>query len=257
MDILIINPNTSIDFTNRIDFIAKSYANPRTNVKTLNPQTGPGSIEGMYDAMLSAPGILDIFLRNHSKFDAFVMASYGDHPMISALREITHKPVIGIAEASMQVACQLGYRFSIVTSGARWVPLLEESVVKYGLSDRCSSIRSIHLPVWELESGSQIDVIQEITNVAMLAIKEDKADVICLGSGGMARFHKLIEEKLCVPVVDGVIAGLKMAESIVQMGLSTSKQSLYATPKKRPLQRLPEDYSSPNDNQEPGIAILK
>lgn len=236
MNILIINPNTSIDFTERIDFIAKQYACHGTQITTVNPIYGPRSIEGMQDAMLSGPGILDIFLKHQNNSDAVVMASYGDHPMIYALRELTHKPVIGIAEASMHIACQLGNRFSIITSGARWEPLLEAAVSKYGLASRCTSIRSINLPVWALETDSQFDTIEEVTKQALAAVKEDKADVICLGSAGMAEFHEHIEAKTGVPVVDGVVAGLKIAESIVKMGLSTSKQSLYAPPQSKPFQ---------------------
>ena len=236
MNILIINPNTSADFTNRIDIITKQYACPGTLITTVNPEHGPRSIEGVHDIMLSGPGILDIFLAHQNQCDAVVIASYGDHPMIYALRELTEKPIIGIAEASMHLACHLGNRFSIITSGARWEPLLVGAVNKYGLSSRCASIRSINLPVWALEADSEFDTVDEVIKQARIAVKEDGADVICLGSGGMAEIHQVVEEKVGVPVVNGVVAGLKIAESIVKMGLFTSKQSMYASPQPKPFQ---------------------
>ena len=80
-------------------------------------------------------------------FDGFVIACYSDHPTIYALREITHKPVLGIAEASMYLACMLGYKFSIVTTNEEWEPLLWDAVQHYGLAQRCASVRSARMPV--------------------------------------------------------------------------------------------------------------
>ena len=109
MNILLINPNTSEEFTNRIQKIANDFALPTTNPVAVNPNTGPKSIESIYDELLSSLGTLDVAIANLDKFDAFVIACYSDHPTIYALREITEKPVLGIAEASMYIACMVGY----------------------------------------------------------------------------------------------------------------------------------------------------
>ena len=49
----------------------------------------------------------------------------GPHPAIDALREATDLPTMGIMEASVLYALPLGASFSIVTTSARWAPLLE------------------------------------------------------------------------------------------------------------------------------------
>ena len=245
MKILIVNPNTSKIFTKRIDVIAQAYAEPSTEITAINPQKGPQSIEGIYDAALSAAGILEAVIPKIYGFDAFVMASYGDHPIIYALREITEKPVISIAEASMHFACMLGYRFSIITSSITWEPLLLSAVQKYGLMDRCASVMAIKLPVLALEAEDQKDIIHEICRVGRIALENDGAEVLCLGSGGMVGLHKRIEDKLNVPVVDGVLAGVKIAESLVSIGLSTSKYGGYAQPKTKPVKGLKPLFSEP------------
>ena len=73
----------------------------------MNPAYGPRSIESIYDELLSSAGTLELALAQRDNFDAFVIACYSDHPTVYALREITDKPVLGIAEASMYVACML------------------------------------------------------------------------------------------------------------------------------------------------------
>ena len=62
-------------------------------------------------------------------------------------------------------------------------------------------------------------------------MREDKAEVICLGCGGMAGLAEQIRQRSGVPVVDGVTAAVTLAESLVRLGLSTSKVRTYAAPR--------------------------
>jgi len=235
VNILLINPNTSEEFTNRIQKIANDFALPTTNPVAVNPNTGPKSIESIYDELLSSLGTLDVAIANLDKFDAFVIACYSDHPTIYALREITEKPVLGIAEASMYIACMVGYKFSIVTTNEEWEPLLWDAVRRYGLAERCASVRSTRMPVLALESASPEETYQMILKTAQLAIVEDDAEVICLGCAGMAGLDKRLQEELGIPVLDGVVGALKLLEGLVGYGISTSKKRVFAKPGYKPL----------------------
>ena len=115
MKFLVVNPNTTHDFTDRIRNTVQKYAAPETRFDVINPASGPRSIESNYDALLSAQGTLEAVLALKDQYDAFLMACYGDLPVISAVREVVDQPVLGIAEASVHMACMLGRRFSIVT----------------------------------------------------------------------------------------------------------------------------------------------
>ena len=229
MRILFINPNTSQSFTTKIQTIAKKYASPRTEIRAINPDSGPRSIESVYDELLSSPGTLKAALNNLD-FDGFVIACYSDHPTVYALREITDKPVLGIAEASMFVACMLGHKFSVVTTNREWEPLLWDAVRHYGMAERCASVRSTGMPVLALESAKPEETYQMILNASRRAIEEDGAEVICLGCAGMAGLDKKLEAELCIPVVDGVVAALKLMEGLVGYGLHTSKRLAYSQP---------------------------
>lgn len=245
MRILLINPNTSEDFTHKIQTIASQYALPTTETLAVNPASGPRSIESIYDELLSAPGTIETALAHLDTCDAIVIACYSDHPAVYALREITDKPVVGIAEASMLIACLLGHKFSVVTTNREWVPLLWDAVRHYGLAERCASFRSTGMPVLALESASPEETYQMILNASRQALEQDGAEVICLGCAGMAGLDKRLQADLNVPVVDGVTGALKLLEGLVGYGLRTSKRLSYSRPGHKELLGYPAVFSTP------------
>jgi allantoin racemase len=245
MRILFINPNTSKEFTGRIQTIAQQYALPTTEVAAINPSSGPRSIESIYDELLSSAGTLELLIAELDNYDAFVIACYSDHPTIYAGREITDKPVLGIAEATMYLACMVGYKFSIVTTNDEWEPLLWDAVHHYGLTGRCASVRTTGMAVLDLEAAGEEDTYNMILAGARQALDQDGAEVICLGCAGMAGLDKQLEELLGVPVIDGVVGALKLLEGLVGYGLRTSKRRAYATPARKELLNLPNIFDRP------------
>jgi allantoin racemase len=252
MQVLLINPNTSESFTAKIQAIAEKYALPGTHALAVNPSTGPRSIESIYDELLSAPGTIEVALAHLADFDAFVIACYSDHPAVYALREISDKPVLGIAEASMYVACMLGYKFSVVTTNREWEPLLWDAVRHYGLAERCASVRSTGMPVLALESASPEETYQMILAAARQAMEKDGAEVICLGCAGMTGLDKKLEAELHIPVVDGVVSALKLLEGLLGYGIRTSKRLAYSQPGYKELVGYPEIFSSPYKSGQEG-----
>jgi allantoin racemase len=128
------------------------------------------------------------------------------------------------------VACLLGHRYSVVTTLDRTVPLIEDRLKLAGLDSRCASVRSSGLTVLQLEQDEELTV-KMIVRESSLAVRYDKAEVICLGCGGMAGLDEALRTETGVPVVDGVTAAVKLAESLVALNLSTSKVRTYAPPR--------------------------
>jgi allantoin racemase len=250
MRILFINPNTSAEFTDKVARVARSYAAPGTEIVARTPAAGPRSIEGIYDELLSCAPTLAVALEELDNVDAIAIACYSDHPTVYALREITDKPVIGIAEASVLMACMLGHRFAIVTTNEEWVPLLWDAVHHYGLAERCASVRSTGLQVLELEEKSEAEINALMETVSQRALAEDGAEVICLGCAGMSGLDKELTPRLGVPVVDGVVAALKLLEGAVSYGIKTSKRRAYAQPGYKEQVNLPAAFARPY--QKPG-----
>lgn len=245
MRILVINPNTNAEMTRAIEATARRYARPTTQVEAVRASAGPLSIEGHYDEATSVLGTLQPVLEREADYDAFVIACFSNHPAISAARELTRKPVLGIAEASMLLACLLGHRFSVVTTSPRWKPMLEDAVRAYGLEARCASVRSSGLAVLDLEVLPQEQVCRTLIEEGRRAVVEDGAEAICLGCAGMAGLDKRLEDELGVPVLDSVVSAVKLAEILGDYGLQTSKVNLFRPVDARETVNLPPPFDAP------------
>jgi allantoin racemase len=239
MRLLMLNPNTTESFTSRIFEIARQSAAVGTEIVALNPTSGPQSIESVYDELLSAQPTLELALANLDGCDALCIACYSDHPAVYALREIATQPVLGIAEASMMMACLIGRKFSVVTTNNEWIPLLADAAKRYGLAERFASVRATGMPVLALASGDEGHNFNAILRQAQIALDEDGAEVICLGCAGMAGMDKRLEQAVGVPVLDGVTCAVKLLEGLISCGLSTSKRRTYAQPHPKELVNIP------------------
>lgn len=139
------------------------------------------------------------------------------------LQELLDVPVVDITEAAASTAMFLGHKYSVVTTLDRAVPLIEDRLKLAGLEARCASVTASGMAVLELEEYPE-RAVEAIVSQAEQAVHNDKAEVIVLGCGGMAGLDEQIRQRTGVPpVVDGVAAAVTIAESLVRLGLSTSK----------------------------------
>jgi allantoin racemase len=242
--IKVINGNTYDAMTQGIDEAAQAARFNMTEIVTTQPKTGPESIEGFYDEFLAVPGILEEVVLSIADFDAFVIACWGD-PGVEAAREITSKPVVGIAEASLYVVNMLAARWGVVTTGHRVLDMIEKTIYKTGFAHRCVSIRTTGLAVTETETA-RAATLDALEVAGRLAIEEDKAEALCLGCAGMSGLDRELEVRLGVPVVDAVAAAVKMAEALVSLKKQTSKALTYRSPELKKIKGYP-DYMQPGN----------
>ncbi|SDV00721.1 aspartate/glutamate racemase family protein [Pseudomonas mucidolens] len=229
MRILVVNVNTTESITQAIAQQARSVAAAGTEIVGLTPFFGAESVEGNFESYLAAIAVMDRVMAYEQPFDAVIQAGYGEHGR-EGLQELLNVPVVDITDAAASTAMFLGHAYSVVTTLDRTVPLIEDRLKLSGLYARCASVRASGLAVLELEEDPR-RAVEAIVRQAELAVREDKAEVICLGCGGMAGLDEEIRQRTGVPVVDGVTAAVTLAESLVRLGLSTSKVRTYATPR--------------------------
>ena len=148
--------------------------------------------------------------------------------------ELAQGPVIGIAEAAMHMATMVATRFSIVTTLPRTLIIARHLLHQYGFHQHCAALHAIDLPVLALEDGSGL-AQEKVRERCIRALKEDGSGAIVLGCGGMATLAQELTRELRVPVIDGVSAAVKMVESLVALGLATSKHGDLAFPEKKAL----------------------
>lgn len=244
-----INPNTTLEMTENIGRQADRYTHDDTEVVAVSPEKGPVSIESYYDDYLSVPGSLEEILKDEDAFDAFVIACWGD-PGLEACREVTDKPVVGIAEGSMYVANMLGEQFSVATILPRAKSFIYAAVEKAGLESQCASVRCTDLTVLDTEHERDT-TFTGLLEVSRAAIEEDGAEAICLGCAGMGGLAERLEAELPVPVVDSVGAGAVLAESLVQLGKRTSKSMTFKAPEPKEIKGYPEIYQFGGPTEQP------
>jgi allantoin racemase len=231
MRIKLINPNSTASMTASMAQAARQVAASGTEIDAVTSVSGPVSIEGHYDEAISVIGLIDA-MRADPDADAYVVACFGD-PGLLAARELTHAPVVGIAEAAMHAATFLSTSFSIVTTLDRTRIIAEALVRNYGMRDACRRVRAIDLPVLDLEAPG--DRVHEIILAESLrALEEDRCGAIVLGCAGMTGLVDYLGARLPVPVIDGVVAAVKFAEALVGARLFTSKHGDLAFPLPKP-----------------------
>lgn len=237
MRVVVVNVNTTETMTRAIAAQAQAVAADGTEIIGLTPRFGAESVEGNFESYLAAVGVMDAVTRYPEPYDAVIQAGFGEHGR-EGLQELVDVPVVDITEAAAHLAHLLGHRYSVVTTLDRTVPLIEDRLKLAGLDARCASVRSSGLSVLELE-GDPADTTKAIVAEAQRAIDEDRAEVICLGCGGMAGLDAAVAAATGAPTVDGVTAAVKLAESLVSLGLSTSKIRTFAAPRPKTITGWP------------------
>lgn len=218
MRICIINPNTTSAMTDLMAEVARSAAGPDTDIVAVTSSMGPASIESHYDEAMSVPGLLAAIVADRESehpSDAYLIACFGD-PGLDAAREIAGAPVLGIAQAAMHLAALSGGGFSVVTTLGRTIGRAEELTHRYGVAGLCRGLHACEIPVLELESNPDTEVI--LTDACARALTGDGSESVVLGCGGMADLAARISDKIGAPVIDGVAAGVRLLQALVPVG---------------------------------------
>jgi len=225
----VVNPNTTAAMTKVIARAAESVARPGTTIRAVESTFGPASIEGAYDDAFAVPGLLERIAEGEAEgAGAHVIACFDDTGL-DAARALSGAPVVGIGEAGFHLASLLAHRFAVVTTLARSVPVLENNLLRYGLDRRCARVRATDVPVLELDdpaSNARARISAEIAG----ALDQDGAEAVVLGCAGMADLAASLSVEFSVPVIDGVVAAVVLAEGLATVGLKTSKRGGFARP---------------------------
>jgi allantoin racemase len=225
----IVNPNTTESFTRKIEAAAIAVASNDTKIFATQPDMGPVSIEGYYDEVFAMPGMLmRVVAAEEKNVSGHVIACFDDTGL-DAARMAATAPVVGIGEAAFHAASLIAYKFSVVTTLSRSIPVIEHNLIRYGLTSRCAKVRAAEVPVLSLEdsnSPARARISQEIE----MAKSQDACEAIVLGCAGMADLAQSLSEEHGLPVIDGVSAAIGLIEMLVRSNLRTSKIGGYAKP---------------------------
>jgi Asp/Glu/hydantoin racemase len=206
MRLLLINPNTTEAMTAKMAAAARAFL-PGVEVATSTGRFGAQYIASRASYAVAGHAALDCYARDGAGADAVLLACFGD-PALDAIREVSRVPVTSLVEAACAAAGEKDRRFSIVTGGERWGPMLREQVRAHGLDGQISSIRTV------APSGGAIAADPEgayalLAETCRLCVAEDGAEAVILGGAGLIGIAAAIQPRVPVPVICSVDAGLE------------------------------------------------
>jgi allantoin racemase len=221
--ITVINPNTSAELTATITKAAQAVAGAGVSVTGVHPAAGVPSVESHAEEAIAAVGVMEQVRAHQADTDAFVIACFGDTG-VPAAREVATCPVVGMTEAALQTACLVAHRFVVITLPARTIAHSDRVVRALGLEHRCT-VTAVDVAVADLVAGSThlLDAFDEAARAA------DRAEAVVLGCAGLADLIDPLSDRLGVPVIDGIAAGVGIAAGLVAMGLNTSRASTFGS----------------------------
>lgn len=229
MKVRVINPTTTVEWNEETREAYASAAEPGTRISVAALEGGTPSVEYRRDIALVAPWVVRAAIEAEQQGCDGVIVDCMIDPGVAAAREAVNIPVVGPSESSMRLAALLGHRFSILTVAQHLREMMRERARIYGLEGKLVSVRSLDIPVLELDDDPQFTFEREV-ELAVRAVELDEADVIIPGCTGLAgeadRIRAaLLERGIDIAVIDPPSAAMRQMEQILAQGLNTSRVS--------------------------------
>ena len=203
MRILIINPNSDEHTDSLMAQKAKNLALPGVQVDVTHVTRAPKLVSSYEDQAVSGEEMMEIVRGRGKDYDAYVVACHSD-PNLDLVREITDKPVVGIAEASIKIGAAMGNGFAVISPSPKSISKKIALARKYHCDHLLRTIKV-----------SRSDDKEDLLAAAREAIQEFGVDVIVLGCANYTTADGYIERELGCPVLDGVACALFIAAGLV------------------------------------------
>jgi allantoin racemase len=201
--ILLVNGNSSQTVTDRLAGLAMAAA-PQLEFRPCTPQGGPAYVSTAEDVALAARKVVETIALSalNVEPDGCIIACFGEPGLLEARRRFAF-PIVGMAEASMLTAMQLGENFAILTLGEHWPKMLRELVKLYGVQDRCVGIERIEGTPFEL-IADPLGAAESVTAAA----KKCGASIVIVGGAALTGLASAIGPLEGVRLIDCLQASI-------------------------------------------------
>jgi Asp/Glu/hydantoin racemase len=204
----LINANTTQAVTELIEKHSRAALGDGVEIRAVTAAFGAAYISSEAAYAVAGHAALDCLERHAAGCDAVLIACFGD-PGLHALREASVVPVIGMAEACMREAASAG-RFSIVTGGAAWAPILRRLAFSLQLNELLASVRTLPADALEISRHPQKFSALLLSEIEK-AKSEDGAKTVIIGGAALAGVAAKLSGAAGVPLIDSVECGARAA----------------------------------------------
>ena len=181
------------------------------------------NLEDYYSYYLETANVSKIVkeIESNNSSDAFIIACYEDTG-IDVIRKMTSRPVIGIGEAAFYTANIIANKFSIITNLSASHEALKNNLIKYDLDNKCVSLKSIEVPILDMETMSKLN-IKKLEGEINRTIVEDNPEAIIITSPGILNLTKIFSDRFNIPIVEGVTAAATLLETLSKQNLKIKR----------------------------------
>lgn len=228
MRILLVNGNTTAAMTETLVATAREAAAPGTEIAGATGTIGAAIVSHRADEAIAEHAMLKAVAEHDGAYDG-VLIGVSTDPALGALRALLPVPVVGMTEAALLTACMLGARFGLVTFSLASAPGYREAVERYGLVSRLAGLRTIDIPLAEAYEKRE-KLAEAIVEVADALIETDGAEVLVLCGAAAAGLPALLQPHVPVPLLDGIVCGVRLTEAMVRLGAAKPSRGSHAPP---------------------------
>lgn len=230
--LLVLNPNTSEKFTQLIVSETRKAAGDNVEVVGLTSSFGPDYIGSEVAIGIAMHSLIDMMakqLKKDAQFDAAIIAGFGCGEA-SILQEMVPFPVIGLLDASLSTALLFGRKFSILSGGEKWKPILEKQVENFGLANRLASVRTVSMTGAEIVNNPD-KAYEMIVKLSDTCAQKDGASCVILGGAALAGFPVILHERVSVPLIDNLAVTISTALTLAKYVPQPNRNQQTPSPK--------------------------
>lgn len=204
MKLLIINPNSDKKTNQKMEEKVQQLDRMKCQIDVENLENTPKLINTKEDVLKASMELESRILENQEKYDGFIIACHSD-PGLEDIRKKSAKPILGIGEASYQLARLWGKKMGIIVPSVSSAQRKTEAVKKYNCAELLAGIEVSDGDDWDslLRAGRSLQTDYGI-------------EAIILGCANYCYAKKRLEEELKIKVFDGVLSAVEIAEILLE-----------------------------------------
>ena len=245
-----VDAENGADYWRHLEAALMAVADPGTEVDIRGITPHDSYAHSLVEFRCAREVICNAMRAEAEGYDAFVIGHFQDAGLYEC-RAAVDSPVLGLGEASLLQACELGQRIGVVSFNRRYDPWFRHQIRKYCLESRVPKLLSMRFEPGQvmeaLSSDEMLDTIAAKFEDEMRDAVDAGLDVLVPGGGiPMLAFNRLHAH--CVegaPVLNGVPVVLKRAELAVRLkemtGLRVSRSGEFVQPPPDILQEFIEN----------------
>lgn len=226
MRLLLVNANTTEAITLACVGAARAAAAKDTEIEPATARFGPAVIANRAENAVAAHAVLDLLAERADRCEAVLLAVSFDTGLAAA-RDLLAIPVLGMTQAACLVACAYGNRFGLVSFSS--AAMYRELIAGYGLASRLAGIALIDCA--PTEAASAPEAVADKVADATERLAREGAESVVLAGAAFSAVAPRATERSPLPLIDGIVAGVKLAEALVALRAQRSPGTPTAVPR--------------------------